>query len=169
MFSDKKLNYSWVIFQRGLLSRDGTSPAVWCEEFGETSTASMFSKFLPCKKWAMDGNRQHFLSKISANLTFSCEYLNLRYKCQTSIFLHILLLLSLKGEQQTVDQNTKQKHNGGSPWMCGQHNVRATARYNRGQNTKVTHPVPGYSRNRTRDLLLNDRNINLGGGSFGCH
>ena len=27
--------------------------------------------------------------------------------------------------------------------MCGQHNIRATARDNTGQNTNDTHPVPG--------------------------
>ena len=27
--------------------------------------------------------------------------------------------------------------------MCGQHNVRASAEENTGQNTKDTHPIPG--------------------------
>ena len=44
-------------------------------------------------------------------------------------------------EQQTVDQDTRQVHKGGPPWMCGQHNVRAIARDNTEQNTKDTHPV----------------------------
>ena len=38
------------------------------------------------------------------------------------------------GEQQTVDQNARQIHKDGSSWMCGQHNVRATAGDNIGQN-----------------------------------
>ena len=37
-------------------------------------------------------------------------------------------------KQQAVNQNIRQMHKGGPPWMCGQHNVRATARDNTGQN-----------------------------------
>ena len=39
----------------------------------------------------------------------------------------------LLGEQQTVDQNTKQIQKGGPPWICGQHNVKVTSRVNTGQ------------------------------------
>ena len=42
------------------------------------------------------------------------------------------------GEQQTVDQNTRQIHTVGSPWMCDKCNIRATARYNTEQ-TQRTH------------------------------
>ena len=34
-------------------------------------------------------------------------------------------------------------HKGRPPWMCGQHNVRASTGDNTGQNTKDTHPIPG--------------------------
>ena len=37
------------------------------------------------------------------------------------------------------DQYTKQKHKGGIPWMCDQHNARATAGDNTGQNRQNTH------------------------------
>ena len=47
------------------------------------------------------------------------------------------------GEEQSLDQNTRQIHKGGPPWMCGQHNVRAFTGDNAGQNTKDTHPIPG--------------------------
>ena len=59
--------------------------------------------------------------------------------------LHNIVLTSLgiynsnacRGGQQTVDQNTRQIHKGG---MCGQYNVRATARETH-DNTKDT-PAP---------------------------
>ena len=42
------------------------------------------------------------------------------------------------GGQHTVDQTTGQIHKSGPPRMCGQHNIRATAGDNTGQNTKDT-------------------------------
>ena len=36
------------------------------------------------------------------------------------------------------EHNTRQIHKGGFSWMCGQHNVRATARDNTLQNTRDT-------------------------------
>ena len=36
---------------------------------------------------------------------------------------------------RTFDRNTRRIYNGGPPWICGQQNVRATARHNIGQNT----------------------------------
>ena len=47
------------------------------------------------------------------------------------------------GEQQPLDQNTRQIDKGGPPWMCGQHNARASAEDNIRQNTKYTLPIPG--------------------------
>ena len=49
------------------------------------------------------------------------------------------------GEQQSLEQNTGQIQKGGPPWICGQHNVRASAEVNTGQNTDKghTHPIPG--------------------------
>ena len=47
--------------------------------------------------------------------------------------------------------------------MCGQHNVRASAEDNTGQNTKDTHPIPGQIKipdpagNRTRAAGLEGR------------
>ena len=64
----------------------------------------------------------------------------------------------LYGEQQTVDQNTRQKHEIRPPWMRGQHNVRGTARDNTGQNThkgntpspRIEIKISDLARNRTR-------------------
>ena len=43
-----------------------------------------------------------------------------------------------------VDQNARQIHKGGPPWICDQHNVRVTAGDNAGQNTDKGHtPSPG--------------------------
>ena len=67
------------------------------------------------------------------------------------------------GEQQSLDQNTRQIHKGGPPWMCGQHNVRASAEDNTGQNTKDTHQIPGKIKipnpagNRTRAAGMEGR------------
>ena len=41
-------------------------------------------------------------------------------------------------EQETMDQNTRQVNKGEPPWICGQQNVRTTARDNTGQNTQNT-------------------------------
>ena len=48
-------------------------------------------------------------------------------------------------EQQSLNQNTRQIYKDGPPWMCGQHDVRASAEGNTGQNTDQghTHPIPG--------------------------
>ena len=64
----------------------------------------------------------------------------------------------LAGEQQSLDQNTRQIHKDGSPWMCGQHGDRASAEDNTGQNTSKGHtpnprteikiPDPAWNRNR---------------------
>ena len=50
-----------------------------------------------------------------------------------------------KGEQQSLGQNTRQIHKGEPPWMCGQHNVRASAKDNTQDRTqtKDTHSIPG--------------------------
>ena len=68
------------------------------------------------------------------------------------------------GEQQSLDQNTRQIHKGGPPWMYGHHNVRASAEDNTGQNTKDIHPkprteikIPDPAGNRTRAAGLEDR------------
>ena len=48
------------------------------------------------------------------------------------------------GEEQSLDQKSIQIHKGGPPWMCGQHNVRASAEDNTGQNTDKGHTAnPG--------------------------
>ena len=64
----------------------------------------------------------------------------------------------LQGEQQSLDQNTRQIHKGGSPWMCDQHNVKASAGDNSGQHTDKGHTpnprtefkIPDSAWNRTR-------------------
>ena len=43
------------------------------------------------------------------------------------------------GEQQTVNQNTREIHREGLPDICGQHNLRATIRDNTEQNTDKRH------------------------------
>ena len=44
-----------------------------------------------------------------------------------------------------MDQNTRQIHKVGPPYMCSQHNVRAPPEPHRTENkTKDTHPIPGY-------------------------
>ena len=49
-----------------------------------------------------------------------------------------------KGEEQSLDQNTRQIHKGGPPGMCGQHNVKASAGVHTGQNTDTgLHTIPG--------------------------
>ena len=65
-----------------------------------------------------------------------------------------------------MDQNTRQIHKGGPPRMCGQHNVRATAGDNRGQNTARRHTprrriefeIPDLAGNRTRADVLEVKN-----------
>ena len=48
------------------------------------------------------------------------------------------------GEQLSMDQNSRQIHKGGPAWMCGQHNVRASAEDNTWQNPDKGHtPIPG--------------------------
>ena len=62
------------------------------------------------------------------------------------------------GEQQSLDQNTRQIHKGEPPWMCGQHIARASAEDNTGQNTDKGHTlnprteikIPNRAGNRTR-------------------
>ena len=64
-----------------------------------------------------------------------------------------------------MDQNTRQIHKGGPPWMCDQHNVRASAGDSTGQNIDTGHtPNPRIgikicdpAWNRTRDAGLESR------------
>ena len=61
-----------------------------------------------------------------------------------------------------MDQNTRHIHKGGHPWMCGQHNVRASAGDSTGQNTDRGHtpnprtdvkiPYPAGNRSRAAGL-----------------
>ena len=69
------------------------------------------------------------------------------------------------GEQQSLDQNTRQIHKDGPPWMCGQHNVKASAEDNMGQNTDKGHTpnprtemkIPDPAGNLTRAAGLEGR------------
>ena len=68
------------------------------------------------------------------------------------------------GEQQSLDQNTRQIHKDG-PWLCGQHNVMASAGDNTGQNTdkgqtpnsRTEIKIPYPAGNRTRASGLKGR------------
>ena len=71
----------------------------------------------------------------------------------------------LYGEQESLDRNTRQIHKAGPPWMCGQHNVRASAEDNTGQSTDKGHKpnpwteikIPDPAGNRTRGAGLEGR------------
>ena len=65
-----------------------------------------------------------------------------------------------------VEQNTRQIHKGGPPWMYGQQNVRFTARDNTGQNIKDTHPVPEQ---KLKFLTSRERNAGHRVGSQGLY
>ena len=64
----------------------------------------------------------------------------------------------VEGAKQTVDQNTRQTHKVGPPWIYNQHNGRVTAGDNTGQNTDKGHTLstrigikisePALNRNR---------------------
>ena len=70
-----------------------------------------------------------------------------------------------RGSNSFLVQNTRQIHKGGPPWMCGQHNVRATAEDNTGQNTdkgytpnpRAEIKIPDPAGNRTRAVGLEGR------------
>ena len=61
----------------------------------------------------------------------------------------------LQGEQQSVDQNTRQIHKGGPPRMCGKHTVMATAGDNTGQNTNKGHAPKSRTEIKIPDLVGN--------------
>ena len=71
----------------------------------------------------------------------------------------------LQGEQQSLNQNTREIHKGESPLMCGQHNVRASAEDNTRQNTfkgntpnpRTEIKTPDPARNRTWAARLEGR------------
>ena len=46
-----------------------------------------------------------------------------------------------------MDQKTREIHKDGAPWMCIQHNVRASARDNTEQNTDKGHTCPRIENN----------------------
>ena len=64
-----------------------------------------------------------------------------------------------------MDRNTRQIHKGGSPRMCRQHNVRASAGDSTGQNIDKGHSpnprigilIPDPAGNRTRAAGLEGR------------
>ena len=63
-----------------------------------------------------------------------------------------------RGDQLSLDQNTRQIHKGGPPWMCGQHNGRASAEDNTGQNTDK-----GHTPNPRTEIKIPDPAVNRTG------
>ena len=89
-----------------------------------------------------DTNKSLLFKVVQSAVIENCCYLTEidMPKILSFLFLSLLFMIPQGSTCTLRDQNTRQIHKGGPPWnVWSQHNVRATAKDNTGQNTDKWH------------------------------